>query len=77
MQKKFVNNEAVPKQGLKHKRFHQHYCSDRHNGIEDCVITLIDSANTLADLRRKVLYWMLNFQSHLLVLIQVFRHLIF
>ena len=40
---KFVNKEAVPKQALKQKRFHEHYCSDRHNGIEDSVITLIDS----------------------------------
>ena len=46
-QKKFVNKEAVPKQALKHKRFHEHYCSDRHNGIEDWVITLIDSAITV------------------------------
>ena len=39
-----MNKEAVPKQALKQKRFHEHYCSDRHNGIEDWVITLIDSA---------------------------------
>ena len=52
-QRKFVNKEAVPKQALKQKRFHEHYCSDRHNGIEDWVITLIDSADTLKELRRK------------------------
>ena len=46
-QRKFMNKEAVPKQALKQKRFHEHYCSDRHNGIEDWVITLIDSADTL------------------------------
>ena len=34
-QRKFVNKEAVPKQALKQKLFHEHYCSDRHNGIED------------------------------------------
>ena len=50
-QRKFVNKEAVPKQALKQKRFHEHYCSDRHNDIEDWVITLMDSANTL-ELRR-------------------------
>ena len=33
--RKFVNKEAVPKQALKQKRFHKHYCSDRHNGIQD------------------------------------------
>ena len=40
-----MNKEAVPKQALKQKCFHEHYCSDRHNGIEDWVITLIDSAD--------------------------------
>ena len=45
-QRKFVNKEAVPKQALKQKRFHEHYCLDRHNGIQDWVITLIDSADT-------------------------------
>ena len=55
MQRKFVNKEAVPKQSLKQKRFHEHYCSDRHNGIPDWVINLIDSADTLKELRRKKL----------------------
>ena len=32
-QRKFMNKEAVPKQALKEKRFHEHYCSDGHNGI--------------------------------------------
>ena len=37
-QRKFVNKEAVPKQALKQKRFHEHYCSDRHYGIPDWVL---------------------------------------
>ena len=52
-QRKFMNKETVPKQALKQKRIHEHYCSDRHNDIEDWVITLIDSADTLKELRRK------------------------
>ena len=52
-----MNKEAVPKQTLKRIRFLEHYCSDRHNGIEGRVITLIDSADTLQELRRKELYW--------------------
>ena len=52
-----MNKEAVPKQALKQKGFHEHYCSDSHNVIEDWVITLIDSADTLKELRRKKLYW--------------------
>ena len=50
-----MNKEAVPKQALKQKCFHEHYCSDRHNGIQDWVITLIDSAGTLKELRKKEL----------------------
>ena len=56
--RKFVNKEAVPKEALKQKRFHEYYCSDRLNGIQDWVITLIDSADTLKESRRKELYWM-------------------
>ena len=53
-QRKFVNKVAVPKQALKQQHFHEHYCSDRHNGIQDWVITLRDSADTLKELRRKL-----------------------
>ena len=63
-QRKFVSKEAVPKQTLKQKHFHEHYCSDKHNGIEDWVITLIDSANTLTELRRKELYWMYKLKTY-------------
>ena len=63
-QRKFMNKEAVPKQALKQKRFHEHYCSNRHNGIEDWVITLIDSADTLKELRRKELYWMYRLKTY-------------
>ena len=40
-----MNKEAVPMQALQQKRFHEHYCSDINNGIEDWVITVIDSAD--------------------------------
>ena len=62
-QRKFVNKEAVLKQPLKQKRFHEHYCSDRHNGIQDWVITLINSAATLKELRRKELYWIYKLKT--------------
>ena len=45
------------------KRFHEHYCSDRHNDIQDWVITLIDSTDTLKELRRKELYWMYKLKT--------------
>ena len=63
-QRKFVNKEAVPKQVPKQKRFHEHYYSDRHNGIQDWVITLIDSADTLKMLRKKELYWMYKLKTY-------------
>ena len=63
-QRKFVNKETVPKQVLKQKRFHEHYCSDRHNGIEDWLITLIDSAVTLKELRKRELYWMYKLKTY-------------
>ena len=54
--RKFVNKEAVPKQALKRKRFHEHYCLVRNIGIEDWVNILIDSTDTLKELRRKEMY---------------------
>ena len=36
--------------------FHEHYCSDKHNGIEDLFITLIESADR--KLMRKELHCM-------------------
>ena len=51
-----MNKETVPKQTLKQKRFHEHYYADRHNGIQDWVITLMDSADTSKELGRKELY---------------------
>ena len=59
-----MNKEAVPKQTLKQKHFHEHYCSDRHNGIENWVITLIDSADTVKELRRKELHWMYRLKTY-------------
>ena len=59
-QRTFMNKETVPKQALEQKHFHEHYCSDIHNGIENWVITLIVSADTLKELRRKELFWIKN-----------------
>ena len=59
-----MNKKADPKQALKQKRFHEHYCSYRHNGIEVRVITLIDSADTLKELRRKELYWIYKLKTY-------------
>ena len=63
-QRKFMNKEAVLKQALKQKRFHEDYCSDRHNSIEDWVITFIDSVETLKELRRKELYRMYRLKTY-------------
>ena len=63
-QRKFVNKDAVPKQALKQKHFHEHYCSDRHNGIENWVITLIDSADTLKKQWKKKLHWIYELKTY-------------
>ena len=65
-QRNFVSKEAVPRQALKQRYFHEHYCSDKLNGIEDWVFTLIYSANTLTELRRKELYWMYKLKTYAL-----------
>ena len=59
-----MNKEAVPKQALKQKHFNEHYCSDRYNGIEDWVITLVSSAEKLKELRRKELYGMYKLKTY-------------
>ena len=58
-----MNKEAVQKQTLNQKCFHEHYCSDGHNGIEDWVITFVDSVGTLKELRRKEPCWMYKLRS--------------
>ena len=47
-----MNKEAFSKQ----KCFYEHYCTDRHNGVEDWVFIFIDSADTLKELKGKELY---------------------
>ena len=37
--------------------FHEHYCSEGHQGIENWSVTLIDQAEDLDSLRKKELYW--------------------
>ena len=62
--RKFMNKEAVPTLALKQKCFHEHYCSDRHDDVEDRINTLIDNADTLKELRRKELYWMHRLKTY-------------
>ena len=63
-QRKFVNKEELPKQALKQKPFHEHYCSDGHNGIKYWVITLKDSAGTSKEWRKNELYWMYKLKTY-------------
>ena len=66
--RKFISKKEVPKQTLKQKRFHDHYChnchTESHTGIEDWIITLIDRADTLKELRKKELYWMYKLKTY-------------
>ena len=62
--RKFISKKEVPKQALKQKRFHDHYCTESHTGIEDWVTTLMDRADTLNELRKKELYWMYKLKTY-------------
>ena len=59
-----MNKDAVPKQALEQKHFHEHSCSDTHKSIQYRVITLIDSADTLKEPSRKELYWMYKLKTY-------------
>ena len=52
--RKFKNKKQVPKETLKQKIFHEHFCSDEYNGIQDWVITLIEQVD---DERQRELFW--------------------
>ena len=49
--------QEIKKSELKQKLFHEHYCSDGHEGIENWCITLIDQVEDKKELRKKELYW--------------------
>ena len=51
--RKFENKKVVPKQTLNQRNFHSHYCSEDHSGIDDWLITIIDSNNDEKSLGRK------------------------
>ena len=48
---------VIKKSELKQKLFHEHYCSEGHQGIENWSVTLIDQVEDLDSLREKKLYW--------------------
>ena len=58
--KKYVEKDltvVIKKSELKQKLFHEHYCSEGHQGIENWSVTLIDQVEDLDLLRKKELYW--------------------
>ena len=55
--RKFKNKIQIPKEALKQKNFHEHFCSDNHNGIQDWVITLIEQVDDEKFLRQRELFW--------------------
>ena len=58
--RKFKNKKQVPKEALKQKVFHENVCSDRHNGVQDWVITSIEQADDEQFLRQRRLFWHIN-----------------
>ena len=59
-----MNKGVVSKCALTQKRFHEHNCSDRYSGIEGWFITLIVTADTLKEFRRKELLWIYNIKTY-------------
>ena len=58
--KKYVEKDlaiVIKKSELKQKLFHEHYCSEGHQGIENWSVTVIDQVEDLDSLRKKELYW--------------------
>ena len=48
---------VIKKSELKQKLFHEHYCSEGHQGIENLSVLLIDQVEDLDSLKKKELYW--------------------
>ena len=46
-----------PKEALKQKVFHEHFCSDDHNGIQGWIITLIEQVDDEKFLRQREFFW--------------------
>ena len=55
--RKFKNKKLVPKEILKQKLFHQHFCSDDYNGIQDWVISFIQQVGNDKFLTKRELFW--------------------
>ena len=58
--KKYVGKDLViviRKSEFKKKLFHEHCCSEGHQGIENWSVIIIDQVEALNSLRKKELYW--------------------
>ena len=49
--------KGIKKSELKQKLFHEHYCSNGHEGIVNWCVTLIEQVEDKKELRKKELYW--------------------
>ena len=49
--------QEIKKSELKQKLFHEHYCSDGHEGIANWCVALINQVEDKKELRKKDLYW--------------------
>ena len=57
--KKYVKKNlaiVIKKSELKQKLFHEHFCSEGHQGIENWIVTLIDQVEDVDSIRKKELY---------------------
>ena len=55
--RKSENKEQTLKEALKQKIFHEHFCPDDHNGIQDWVITSIEHVDGVKRLTQSEHFW--------------------
>ena len=64
MHRNFRKEKILSNQARDHKRSHEHYMQNDHNGISDLEITIIDHAVMVKLLRQKELYWYHNLKTY-------------
>ena len=57
------NNYKVKGNTFKQASFHAHFEDDKHHGMGDWEITLIDQAESVDDLRRTESFWQFEFDT--------------
>ena len=58
---------------IKQASFHNHFENDKHHGMSDWEITLIDQTDTINDLRRREPFWQYELEPfHLFIYLFIY-----